>query len=89
MSEGRAIKKMNDKVLMEEIAQAGSEKLDEILSAVEARYKVLFPEWEVVYLALSRNDPQERSRQLDFMVEFLRRQERHNKMLLNSFEELP
>ena len=39
------------------IAQADDGQLNEITSALTARYKVLFPDWEVVYLSLPLQDP--------------------------------
>ena len=42
------------------IAQADDGQLNEITSALTARYKVLFPDWEVVYLALPLQDPERR-----------------------------
>ena len=42
------------------IAQADDGQLNEITSALTARYKVLFPDWEVVYLSLPLQDPERR-----------------------------
>ena len=42
------------------IAQADDGQLNEITSALTARYKTLFPDWEVVYLALPLQDPERR-----------------------------
>ena len=42
------------------IAQADDGQLNEITSALTARYKVLFPDWEVVYLSLPLRDPERR-----------------------------
>ena len=41
-------------------AQADDGQLNEITSALTARYKVLFPDWEVVYLSLPLQDPERR-----------------------------
>ena len=43
------------------ISQADDAQLNDITSALSARYKVLFPDWEVVYLALPLHDPQRRA----------------------------
>ena len=42
------------------ISQADDAQLNDITTALSARYKTLFPDWEVVYLALPLNDPQRR-----------------------------
>ena len=42
------------------ISQADDTQLNDITSALTARYKVLFPDWEVVYLALPLQDPERR-----------------------------
>ena len=42
------------------ISQADDTQLNEITSALTARYKVLFPDWEVVYLALPLQDLERR-----------------------------
>ena len=42
------------------ISQADDTQLNEITSALTARYKTLFPDWEVVYLALPLQDLERR-----------------------------
>ena len=42
------------------IAQADDGQLNDITSALTARYKVLFPDWEVVYLSLPLQEPERR-----------------------------
>ena len=42
------------------ISQADDTQLNDITSALTARYKVLFPDWEVVYLSLPLQDPERR-----------------------------
>ena len=43
------------------ISQADDAQLNDITTALSARYKVLFPDWEVVYLTLPLHDPQRRA----------------------------
>ena len=59
--------------LIEEILRADSEALNKISNAVEERYRRLFPDQEVVYLTLPRNNLEEREKQLELAVEFLRK----------------
>ena len=42
------------------ISQADDGQLNAITDALSARYKALFPDWEVVYLALPCQDPERR-----------------------------
>ena len=42
------------------IAQANDSQLNDITTALSARYKSLFPDWEVVYLALPLHDAERR-----------------------------
>ena len=42
------------------ISKADDAQLNDITTALSARYKTLFPDWEVVYLALPLHDPQRR-----------------------------
>ena len=42
------------------ISKADDSQLNTITDALSARYKALFPDWEVVYLALPLHDPQRR-----------------------------
>ena len=42
------------------IAQADDGQLNDITTALSARYKSLFPDWEVVYLALPLHDAERR-----------------------------
>ena len=42
------------------ISQADDAQLNDITTALSARYKVLFPDWEVLYLALPLHDAERR-----------------------------
>ena len=42
------------------ISQADDGQLNDIGAALSARYKTLFPDWEVVYLALPLHDAERR-----------------------------
>lgn len=46
-----------DEVYMK-IEEAGVEEVDELLSAAIDRKRELFPEWEILYLALPKRDTQ-------------------------------
>ena len=40
--------------ILEKIKEANCEELQEIMSAIEKRYAVIFPEWEVTYMAVHK-----------------------------------
>ena len=42
------------------ISQADDAQLNDITTALSARYKTLFPDWEVLYLALPLHDAERR-----------------------------
>ena len=44
------------------ISQADDAQLNDITTALSARYKTLFPDWEVVYLALPLHDAERREK---------------------------
>ena len=47
------------------IAQADDGQLNDITDALSARYKVLFPDWDVAYMAFPLNDPDRREEILE------------------------
>ena len=47
------------------ISQADDGQLNEITTALSARYKVLFPEWDVLYLAMPLDDPERQAEILE------------------------
>ena len=47
------------------IAQADDGQLNGITDALSARYKVLFPDWDVAYMAFPLNDPDRREEILE------------------------
>lgn len=48
------------KRIMRDIQKADAREVDEILDAAMARRKQLYPDWEMVYFAVPKNDPRER-----------------------------
>lgn len=59
-----------DEVFMK-IEEAGLEEIDELLSAALDRKRELFPEWEIVYLAMPKKDTQQWKRILDQVYAYL------------------
>ena len=51
---------MNEQLICEYLAAADAESVDRILNAIFTRRRELFPEWDMIYLALPRNNPEER-----------------------------
>ena len=42
------------------IAQADDLEINEIIDALTARYKAVYPDWEVAFLSMPLNDPERR-----------------------------
>ena len=49
------------------ISQADGEQLNDITHALTVRYKVLFPDYDVAYLAFPLNNPQRRAELLELI----------------------
>ena len=58
---------------LHEIEKMDSTELDVILQAVEERYRVLFPDWEIVSVSLPRNDLEMREMYLNMMIQYLKK----------------
>ena len=56
--------------IMTYIENAGDNQLNEIMTAVENKYRMSYPEWEVIYVAV-RRDPQWRKKDIDSIVDRL------------------
>ncbi len=67
---------MGESQFLREIEKMDSTELDAILHAAMERHRVLFPDWEIVYVSLPRNDLEMREKYLKMMMEFL---EKHKK----------
>lgn len=55
---------MNLEQLLQSVSQSSPEEITDILQACMERYRTLFPNDEILYLALPKNDPKERKRLL-------------------------
>lgn len=58
-------KSVND--ILAAIENADDIEINQILDAVTRRYNRVFPEWEVLFLSISR-DPEEKNKQLEQML---------------------
>ena len=65
---------MDVQMICEYISMADTESADRILDAVFARRRVLFPDWDMVYFALPKNDPEERKLVLKQALDILLRE---------------
>lgn len=59
--------------ILHKIEQASDAQITEIIQAVIRRYGRVYPNDEICFLSLPRDDPQERRRILDAAVELLRK----------------
>lgn len=60
--------------LLEKIKHADSDDMNDILLAVLARYRELFPEWEISTVSIEKKG--DRNQQLDSIIELLKKNER-------------
>lgn len=58
--------------LIRQITQVPVEEIGDILQAAMERYRALFPEEEILYLSLPKNDSQERQRLLQTIQPLLK-----------------
>lgn len=59
---------------IESIEQADSGEINDLLLAVIARYKFLFPDQEFHFFTVPNGDPEKRQRELEKIVQFVRDQ---------------
>ena len=57
--------------VLEFIRQADDCQVSEIIQGLIARYKEVHPDWEVTFLALPKNDPDERKNVIQGTLHFL------------------
>lgn len=62
---------MNLDELCQRIRHAGPEEINDILQTAFERYRILFPNDEILYLSLPKNNPQERQRLLQMIQNLL------------------
>ena len=48
-------------------------QINQIIAAVNKRFQIQFPDWEVLYIACPKNSPEERKRTLDFLIDHFNR----------------
>ncbi len=53
------------------ILQADFQDLEDIQNVLRIRYAELFPDWDIVYLALPKGDPQARKSHLELAIKHL------------------
>ena len=58
---------MNLDELCQRICLAGPEEINDILQAAFERYRILFPNDEIIYLSIPKSNPQERQRLLQML----------------------
>ena len=66
---------MLNKLVLYYIERASRKRIDEIICAAMRRKEALFPDWEICYLALPKNDRENRQRILEKMLELEKRSE--------------
>lgn len=64
------LKKLLFRFIIRRIKNADDDEMVQIVQAIQHRYSIRFPNWDVSFLSLSR-DPAERKKQLDLLRDFL------------------
>ena len=62
---------MSMETIAEQIGKLSDEQLGEAVQALVARYSRLFPDYDVAFLSLPRNNPPLRREQLEQMIPLL------------------
>ncbi len=66
-------RKSEIQMFLEYTSQAGEIELNDILDAAQMRYAKLFPDWDIMYLALpKKTDPEKRKECLESVIDYLR-----------------
>ena len=52
------------------IQQADDYQVNEIINTLQDRYRKVYPDWEVVFLSLPKNSPEERKNIIDYFLKF-------------------
>ena len=65
---------MSKGLICEYISRAGAETVDQILDAAFKRRRELFPDWDMIYFALPKNNPKERKMILEQVLDMLMRE---------------
>ena len=60
---------MSVEELRKQISNADSAQIDILLEAAFARKRELYPQWDIQYMALPKNDWEERRKIMEFMLE--------------------
>lgn len=53
--------------LLQRIQNANDLEIQQIMAAVRMRYMLQYPDWEVFYLAIPKDDPAERMKSLQYL----------------------
>ena len=50
------------------IHQADDLQVNEIIQAIVSRYREVYPDWDITFLSLPRNDPEERNHLIQYFL---------------------
>ena len=64
---------MKKETVLERICSAGRDEIDLYMKAAVERYREVFPEWEILYMAIPKNDPEDRRRTIQYIIEMLKK----------------
>ena len=64
---------MTLKQIEEMVGQVNKEDIDLYVKCAMDRYRELFPDWEMFYMAIPKKDPKERAQTIQYLIEMLRK----------------
>ena len=60
--------------LLDAIRSAGASDIEDILQVAIERKRQLFPDWEILYLAIPKNNEEKRKLTIDYIQQWCRKQ---------------
>lgn len=64
---------MTQKEVLEKIEAAQRGEIQDYVKAAFCRYQELYPEWDITYMAIPKNDPEKRRQTIQYIIEMLQK----------------
>ena len=64
---------MTTKQIEEIVRQVTAEEIDVYVKCAIDRYRELFSDWEIFYMAIPKGDPKERAQTIQYIIEMLQK----------------
>ena len=56
--------------ILQAIQEAGPEDMSDLVNTLSRRYRQLYPDWDILYIACPKNNPEEKRVILDYIVRY-------------------